>query len=192
MIRPEGRRLIFSALVVAGAVAVPITHARAQDVLDAKSATHLFKAYETDLDTLHAKFLALATAIPADKYSWRPSPGVRSISEAFMHVASEFYYWGPMSVGGKMPADWKSAKEQIPALEKIASKDAVIAELNKSWAHYQSQLKGVDPSKLTGAYKPWGQPLDMAVFGMTGDLHEHLGQMIAYSRSVGVKPPWSK
>jgi uncharacterized damage-inducible protein DinB len=27
---------------------------------------------------------------------------------------------------------------------------------------------------------------------MDGDLHEHLGQLIAYARSVGVKPPWTK
>jgi len=192
MISQERRRFVLSALVAASAAAVPAARARAQDVLDAKSAAHVFKAYETDLDTLHAKFVALAHAIPADKYSWRPAQGVRSISEALMHVASEFYYWGPMSVGGKMPADWKSAKEQIPALEKIVAKDQVIAELEKAWAHYQSQLKAVDPSKLTAAYKPWGQPLDMAAFAMTDDLHEHLGQLIAYSRSVGVKPPWSK
>jgi hypothetical protein len=34
--------------------------------------------------------------------------------------------------------------------------------------------------------------VDAAALAMAGDLHEHLGQMIAYSRSVGVKPPWSK
>jgi len=28
--------------------------------------------------------------------------------------------------------------------------------------------------------------------GMDGDLHEQLGQLIAYARSVGVKPPWTK
>jgi hypothetical protein len=35
-------------------------------------------------------------------------------------------------------------------------------------------------------------PLDDAAFIMAGDLHEHLGQLIAYSRMLGVKPPWSK
>ncbi|HEY4131201.1 MAG TPA: DinB family protein [Gemmatimonadaceae bacterium] len=192
MVRLGNRHVAFAAALAASASLLPLSQARAQEVLDAKSATHVFKAYENDLDTLHAKFLALATAIPADKYSWRPAPGVRSISEAFLHVASEFYYWGPMSIGGTMPADWKSAKDHIPAIEKITGKDQVIAELNKSWAHYQSQLKAAEPSKLTGAYKPWGEPLDVAAFSMVDDLHEHLGQMIAYSRSVGVKPPWSK
>jgi hypothetical protein len=27
---------------------------------------------------------------------------------------------------------------------------------------------------------------------MTSDLHEHLGQLIAYARMNGVKPPWTK
>ena len=29
-------------------------------------------------------------------------------------------------------------------------------------------------------------------FAMSGDLHEHLGQLIAYARMNGIKPPWSK
>ena len=37
------------------------------------------------------KFVALAQAIPADKYTWRPAEGVRSISEVFMHVAAANY-----------------------------------------------------------------------------------------------------
>jgi hypothetical protein len=27
---------------------------------------------------------------------------------------------------------------------------------------------------------------------MVDDLHEHLGQLIAYARMNGIKPPWSK
>ena len=40
-----------------------------------------------DLDGMHQKFVALATAVPAEKYSWRPAEGVRSIGEVFLHVA---------------------------------------------------------------------------------------------------------
>ena len=31
-----------------------------------------------------------------------------------------------------------------------------------------------------------------AAFGIGGDLHEHLGQMIAYARMNKIVPPWSK
>ena len=52
-----------------------------------------------DLDSLQAKYLALANAFPEDKYSWRPAPGVRSVGETFMHVASEYYVYTPMAYG---------------------------------------------------------------------------------------------
>src|SRR6266852_9880203 len=34
-----------------------------------------------------AKVLDLAKAMPAEKYSWRPGPGVRSVGEVYMHIA---------------------------------------------------------------------------------------------------------
>jgi len=163
---------------------------------DAKSAGHVRAAYLTDLDTLHAKFMALANAIPAEKYSWRPTKGVRSVSEVFMHVVGEWYHWTPASIGGKAPSDFPSDRAQLMSklngLEKTTTKAEIIAELNKSWTHCRAQLTGADPAQLTGKYKPWGMTVDAAAFTMAGDLHEHLGQLIAYSRSVGVKPPWSK
>ena len=47
------------------------------------------KAYLGQLEEMHEKFVQLAEAFPADKYAWRPAPGVRSVGEAFMHVATE-------------------------------------------------------------------------------------------------------
>lgn len=184
------------AYLVAGTIALagltPVA-ARAQDAFDAKSAAHVRAEFVTDMDTLHAKITALAKAIPADKYNWRPGPGVRSVSEALMHVASEWYYWGPMSMAGKPPADFGDPKTKIASLEKdYTTKDAVLAQLDKSWVHCETQLKSADASTLTGKYKPWNMTVDAAAFGMAGDLHEHLGQLIAYARSVGVKPPWTK
>ena len=63
------------------------------------AAVEMRKQYLLDLDTLQTKFLALAEAIPADKYSWRPAPGVRSVGEVFMHVASEYYVYTPLTFG---------------------------------------------------------------------------------------------
>jgi len=68
----------------------------------------------------------------------------------------------------------------------------VIDQLEKAWVYGRAQVAAADPSQLTGKYKPWGVTLDQAAFAMTDDLHEHLGQLIAYARSIGVKPPWSK
>jgi uncharacterized damage-inducible protein DinB len=174
------------------ALCAPTRAPLAQEALDAKSATHVRAEYLADLDTLHHKFVELATAIPADKYAWRPSADVRTIAQVLMHVATEFYYYTPMSIGGQPPADYGAGREKNAALEKIATKAEVLEHLDKSWAHTKSQFAASDASKLTASYKPWNIPLDRAGFVMVGDLHEHLGQLIAYARSVGVKPPWTK
>jgi uncharacterized damage-inducible protein DinB len=196
------RRPLFPALVVAS-LAVGSTcpsHLLAQDatpvantaILDVKAAAYLRDQYLADLDSTHVKIVALANAIPADKYAWRPAEGVRSVSEVLMHVVGEWYFFAPMSVAGQPPADFGAPRETLPKLEKTSDKAAVLAELDKSWAHCKAQLAAADPAQLTGRYKPWNATLGQAAFGMTGDQHEHLGQLIAYARSVGVKPPWSK
>ncbi|MEP6619336.1 MAG: DinB family protein [bacterium] len=179
-------------LAFVAAIAVPSRAARGQDVLDAKSATHLRDEYLKDLDTVHVKIMALANAIPAEKYSWRPATGVRSVSEALMHCAVEWYYYVPSSVAMKPPADFGVLKESQAKLEKVTAKAQVIDHLNKSWTHAKAQLTAVNAASLTGKIKPWNAPLDEAAFAMAGDMHEHLGQLIAYARSVGVKPPWTK
>ena len=38
------------------------------------------------LDMVGKQIVDLAEAVPADKYSWRPAPGVRSVSEVYMHI----------------------------------------------------------------------------------------------------------
>ena len=183
-------RSLVAAATIALALAAP---ARAQDAFTVTSAGHVRSEFIADMDTLHAKIVALAKAIPADKYNWRPASGARSVSEALMHVAGEWYFWGPSSMAGKPPADFGNPREKLPALEKdVTSKDAVLAELEKSWTHCRGQLETADAARLTGKYQPWNTTVDRAAFGMAGDLHEHLGQLIAYARSVGVAPPWSK
>jgi uncharacterized damage-inducible protein DinB len=177
----------------ASAMLAPRSAARAQDVFDAKGAAHIRDAYLADMDTLHAKIVALANAIPADKYSWRPAKDVRSVSEALMHVAGEWYFFMPRAFAGNPPADFGTPRDKLAALEKTqTTKAGVLAELDKSWAHGRKEIASADPSTLTGKYKPFNVTVDEASLIMADDLHEHLGQLIVYARSVGVKPPWTK
>jgi len=41
-----------------------------------------------NLDAPAGKLILLAEAIPADKYTWRPAEGVRSVSEVLLHVSA--------------------------------------------------------------------------------------------------------
>src|SRR4030095_6760260 len=42
--------------------------------------------YLAEIDAVGKKLVDLAEAMPADKYSWRPAPGVRSVGEVYLHV----------------------------------------------------------------------------------------------------------
>lgn len=159
---------------------------------EASAAAKLRDEYMADMDSTHLKIIAIAAAIPESRYGWRPAPAVRSVSEVLMHLTGEWYYYCPLSVAAKPPTDFGVPREHLAALEKLSTKAEVTAQLEQSWTYCRAALAAADPAQLTGRYKPWNATLSQAAFGMTGDQHEHLGQLIAYARSVGVTPPWSK
>src|SRR5687768_14912150 len=86
-----------------------------------------------DMTVLHDKVMALANAIPADRFSWRPSNDARTISQALTHIAGEWFVLCPRSVAGKPPADFAAPGEAMRKLEEITTKAEVIAQLTKSW-----------------------------------------------------------
>lgn len=149
------------------------------------------------VDGVHTKMLALAKAFPADKYDWRPGPGVRSVREVMLHIASENYLL-PAMAGTAAPAATRiNAKDFASAetFEKRAlSRDSVVAELDRSFAHLSSAMGKTATAGLTTTVSMFGQsmPAQDLWVGTTTHLHEHLGQAIAYARMNKITPPWSK
>ena len=177
--------------IVAGLLALPAP-VRAQDVISKEAGAALKASFLADLDTMQKKYVGLAEAFPPDKYTWRPMDGVRSVSEVLMLVAFEGYNFVPTSFGAK-PADLGS-KEEASTLRTLSDKAQVIAHLNKGFAHAKQALDAVDPATLIGKRKLFGaerNSIDIALL-VGGDMHEHLGQLIAYARMNHIVPPWSK
>jgi len=188
---PLVRRALLAAAASLLVVSVS-TPARAQDVMTKESAAALKAAFIADLGQMHDKFLGLAQAFPQDKYTWRPMEGVRSVADVLMLAAFEGYSFIPSSFGGK-PADLGS-REEAAKLRTLTDKAQVIEQLNKGFAHAKKELEALDPATLTGKRKVMGQDrgaAEIALF-VGGDLHEHLGQLIAYARTNHIVPPWSK
>ena len=185
-------RRAFGGLILAGLalVATPSV-ARAQDI--SKEAAAAVKAtFLADLEGLRTKFVGLANAFPQDKYTWRPMDGVRSVSEVLMLAAMEGYSFVPNGFGGKPAA--LGSQEEVAKLRTLTDKAQVIDHLNKGFAHAKAQLEAVDPATLTGKRKMMNREMSVietASF-IGGDLHEHLGQLIAYARMNKIVPPWSK
>ena len=175
-------------------LALPHRTLRAQDVPNRESAVEVRKQFLADIDTLESKFLALAEAFPASKYAWRPAQGVRSVGEAFMHVASEFYVYAPMAYGATRSPVIPRGQDSFKKFESMSTKDDVVKHLKEGFAYAKQSITGIDEAQLTGSRKLFGGDHNIieTSFAMTDDLHEHLGQLIAYARMNGVTPPWSK
>ena len=190
------------AFIIVGGFVVPATTAHAQATVavasstapDAAAAAEVRRHYMADLDTLQARFVALAEAIPEDKYSWRPAPGVRSVGEAFMHAASEYYTFAVAAYGApRSPLIARNA-EAFRKFEATGTKAEVLKHLKEGPAYARQALGALQPTDIAGTRKLFGgdHTIVETSFAVTDDLHEHLGQLIAYARMNGVKPPWSK
>ncbi len=140
-----------------------------------------------DLDDVQDKITQLANAVPAEKYTWRPAPGVRSISEVFMHIAGSNYFLTTF-VGQQPPADMPQD------IEKITDKRAVLAELKRSFDDLRHVIASEGDTDLDTSVNMFGKPATHRYVFTTilNHLHEHLGQSIAYARMNGVVPPWSR
>jgi uncharacterized damage-inducible protein DinB len=138
------------------------------------------------------KLTQLAEATPAAKYTWRPGEGVRSTGEVFMHVAGANYLF-PSIWGAKVPAG-KDMKG-MQAMEKDgADKAKTMAALKESFAFITDSIKNLSDADLDKPVEFFGRKgtvRSVLIIAAT-HTHEHLGQSIAYARSNGIAPPWSK
>ncbi len=138
-----------------------------------------------DLDDVQKKILSLANAIPADKYSWRPARGVRSVSEVYMHIAGGNYTLVSF-VGDRAMVDTGS-------FERVTEKPRVIEELRRSFDFLRNAILNTSDAELDKPIRMFGNDgTERAAFLMAlNHIHEHLGQSVAYARMNGVVPPWS-
>ena len=133
------------------------------------------------------QLLQLAEATPADKFSWRPAPGVRSIAEVYMHLGIGNYILLDRA-GIKAPIDLTSLGKQ-PEKSKTEKAD-VIAFLKASTDFVRETYPKADRQKKVVFFKR-NVTADEVFLRILVHQHEHMGQSIAYARMNGVVPPWS-
>lgn len=164
-----------------GQAAAPTGGAEATGVR--AEATRLIQDAET-------KLTRLGEAIPAQKYTWRPAKGVRSVSEVLLHVAGGNYYL-MKRVGFEPPAGLEPQNFDKSTTDKAK----VLEELKKSFEQTKEDIAKLSDADLEKT-APFigGQPATyrQILFFLAAHEHEHLGQTIAYARMIGVTPPWSQ
>ena len=134
------------------------------------------------------KLTALAEAMPAEKYGWRPAEKIRSVGEVFMHVAGGNYFL-PTFWGVKVPEGIKPREFEPSGGDKAK----VLATMKASFEHARNAIKNAPEADLGKAIKLFGNDstIRQAMLVVATHNHEHLGQSIAYARMNGVAPPWS-
>lgn len=161
-----------------------------QDSPDLPAANDVLQAFQNSRQEL----LALIQAVPADKWDWRPGPGVRSFGEVFLHIAvgNDYYY----AIASKnLTADDLKALDAASDKEEKAggTREQIVKKFTASFEPLLKMINTARPGQLAQEKVLYGSPNTVHGVLIQDAAHnaEHLGQLIAYLRVNGIKPPWS-
>ncbi len=149
---------------------------------------------------------ALAEAMPAEKYGWRPADGVRSVSEAFVHLAAGNFLllgiagqdmpaeWYPKAEGAEKPAVMALIKRNAELEKTVTGKAQVVKMVQQSAEAVRAAFDRASAADLEKKVNFFGRPTTVrAVYlRILAHVNEHMGQLVAYARMNGVVPPWSQ
>jgi uncharacterized damage-inducible protein DinB len=165
----------YGALALAVALMVPLAQAQSAGMQ---------AAFGEDAGTLSDKFTALARVM-SGKYDWKPSPGVRSVGDVFNLIVKE---------NGMLAGVLSGTPNTGAKPEPVTDPEKLQEALKASYVDLQKAITGLSDKDLQTRVKLFGEEMTKqgALMLILEDQHEHLGQSIAYARSNGVVPPWSK
>ena len=132
--------------------------------------------------------VAAAEAMPADKYTYRPTPGQMSFASIQVHLINE----GNDLLCGKVAG---MAPPTRNAIDTTAGKDALVARLKESFAFCEQAFAKLDDSNLSAPIQLFGpNPFTLASAMMitVGDWADHYSQEANYLRLNGVLPPTAR
>ena len=149
----------------------------------AQPAQTIQAALSKEAGALSDKFTGMARVM-AGKDDWKPAQGVRSVGEVFNLIVMENGLLAGTLTGAT------GAERPAP----ITDPERLQEALKISYANLQQTVAGLSDADLKAPVKLFGRDMtkEGAIRYLFADQHEHLGQSIAYARSIGVVPPWSK
>ena len=136
--------------------------------------------YAKHFGPLGALSVAVAEAMPAEKYGFRPHPESMSFGELMAHIATTNY---------QFCAGLKDA--QTPQLPKATDKSEITRFLSDSFEYCSGLIAGLNEEQMTAIHdspdgRLAGRELLLAMY-----IHvaHHRGQAEIYLRDVGIRPP---
>ena len=147
----------------------------------------------TDIETMKDKFIGLAQAFNESQYDWRPMEGVRSVRDVLGLIIAECHVF-PTAWGHEAPAGSASGFGAELQRAGALQRSEIISELDSAFDHLIGVVRGMDNTERMADSNYFGRPMTITanIVVSMGDMHEHLGQLIAYARTNEVVPPWSR
>src|SRR5712671_5739625 len=141
-------------------------------------------AFGKEAGKLSDKFTGLARVM-SGKYDWKPGQGVRSVGDVFNLIVTE-----NRMLTGVLSGTPNTGAKPAPVTDPEKLQEALKA----SYIDLQKAITRLSDGDLQAPVKLFGRDMTKqgALMLILEDQHEHLGQSIAYARSNGVIPPWSK
>jgi hypothetical protein len=127
--------------------------------------------------------VAAAEAMPAEKYSFKPSPEMNSFGHLVMHIAQANNTFCS-KISGQTAPDAKIAETD--------PKDKLVAAVKDSFAFCAAALEKVDDSKLGEQFMMFGnRPMSRggALVALGGSWTDHYATQAIYLRLNGILPP---
>ena len=178
-----------SAIAFAIAAALVTVPVRAQQSAAPAAAAKIQATLAGDVTNLSDKFTGLARVM-AGKYDWRPGQGVRSVAEVFNLIVSENRMLNSLLTG----AAGQGRGGGMGGTAAVTDPAQLQADLKSTYETLRQTIAGLSDADLNTSVQMFGREMTKqgAILMLFFDQHEHLGQSIAYARSNGVVPPWSK
>ena len=184
-------RTLFHLAILVALLGLCSNTARTQDQQKSTGVTSFASGFRSDClatwDDFSKKMVALAEAMPQEKYSWRPGEGVRSVGEVFTHVAGGSYWF--MQMAGIQPP----AGVDLKSVDSLKEKAKIVEVLKQSCEHVRQAMMKTSDADFNKPAKIFGRDgtVREVFFLLVTHQPEHLGQSIAYARMNGVVPPWT-
>ncbi len=127
--------------------------------------------------------LAAISAMPADKFSYKPTPDQISFARLVAHISESNY--SSCSRLANIPAP------PVNELKESDSKDTLLAAATASFDFCSTVLSNLDDSALgdTLDFGRFQAPRAMAAFFLTSGWADHYGAAAMYLRLNGILPP---
>ena len=155
-------------------------------------------------DIAERQLLQLANAFHVDDYEWRPGMTARTVSEVFVHIACGTFMLLE-ALGTTAPSDlypdlpqppvdrlWALVRKNDELEHGLREKDKVVALLSRALVSARETMMRSDDEGLERSLPFFGEPTTVrrVCLRLLAHTHEHMGQLIAYTRTRGMPAPW--